>query len=103
MIILSNLLITVAGLFSFAINAYSFIIIVSAFMSWCNPNPYNGIVRAISSLTEPVFYRIRQRFPFLVLNGLAILADDVDLLSALQLFNGVVVQTILQLGQRISS
>ena len=101
MIILSNLLITVAGLFSFAINAYSFIIIVSAFMSWCNPNPYNGIVRAISSLTEPVFYRIRQRFPFLVLNGLDL--TPVALLVALQLFNGVVVQTILQLGQRIAS
>ncbi|MBQ3891976.1 MAG: YggT family protein [Desulfovibrio sp.] len=101
MLILSNLLITVAGLFSFAINAYSFVIIVSAFMSWCNPNPYNGFVRAISALTEPVFYRLRSRFPFLVFNGLDL--TPVALLVVLQLFNGVVVQTMLQLGQRISA
>ena len=76
-------------------------LIVSAFMSWCNPNPYNGFVRAISALTEPVFYRLRSRFPFLVFNGLDL--TPVALLVVLQLFNGVVVQTMLQLGQRISA
>jgi YggT family protein len=99
-LILANLLITVSGLCSFVINAYSFIIIVAAFMSWCNPNPYNGFVRAITSMTEPVFYRLRSRFPFLVFNGFD--CTPIAVLLALQLFNGVIVQTLLQLGQRIA-
>ncbi|MDR2789454.1 MAG: YggT family protein [Campylobacteraceae bacterium] len=45
------------------INIYIWIIIASALLSWIRPNPYNPIVRALYSLTEPVYNAIRKVIP----------------------------------------
>jgi YggT family protein len=37
------------------------IIIISALLSWVNPDPYNPIVRFMHSVTEPVLRPIRRR------------------------------------------
>jgi YggT family protein len=42
---------------------YFWIVIVSALLSWVSPDPYNPIVRAIYSITEPVFDLIREHLP----------------------------------------
>ncbi|HGE72192.1 TPA: YggT family protein [Candidatus Poribacteria bacterium] len=44
----------------FAINIYTFLIIVRAIISWVSPDPYNPIVRALDRLTEPILYPIRK-------------------------------------------
>lgn len=58
----------------FVINAvlglYFWVVIASAVLSWVSPDPYNPIVRAIRSLTEPVFYRIRKALPFTYTSGI---------------------------------
>ncbi len=100
MFVLANLVTTVAGLLSLVINLYIFVIIVAAFLSWVNPDPYNVIVRTLRSLTEPVFYRIRKWFPFVMLNGMDL--SPIVALIALQLLNGVVVQSLLQLGLKLA-
>ncbi|MBP3731327.1 MAG: YggT family protein [Mailhella sp.] len=87
---------TIAGLLSLVINAYNFIIIIAAFMSWINPDPYNPIVRTVRAMTEPLFYRIRSRFPFVMINGFDL--SPILVLVVLQLFNGVVVQSLHQYG-----
>ena len=46
---------------------YSWILIISIFLSWVRPDPYNPIVRFLNSITAPVFYRARQLMPFLQL------------------------------------
>ena len=43
--------------------AYFWIVIVAAFMTWINPDPYNAIVRFIYSITEPVFDFVREHLP----------------------------------------
>jgi YggT family protein len=48
-----------------ALNAYLWIVIAGAFISWVNPDPYNPVVRFLRIATEPVFYQIRRRLPFL--------------------------------------
>jgi YggT family protein len=45
------------------INIYIWIIIISALLSWIRPNPYNPIVRALRSLTEPVYNTVRKIIP----------------------------------------
>ncbi len=40
---------------------YMWIIIISALLSWVNPDPYNPIVRFLYSVTEPVLRPIRRR------------------------------------------
>jgi len=36
------------------------IVIISALISWVNPDPYNPIVRFLHAVTEPVFRPIRR-------------------------------------------
>ena len=100
MFVFANLVTTVAGLLSLVINLYIFIVIVAAFLSWVKPDPYNAIVRTLRALTEPVFYRIRKTFPFVMVNGIDL--SPIVVLVALQLINGVVVQSLLQLGLRLA-
>ncbi len=42
---------------------YFWIVIISAVLSWIEPNPYNPIVRLIYGLTEPVFDFVREHLP----------------------------------------
>ena len=100
MFVFANLVTTVAGLLSMVINLYIFVIIVAAFLSWVNPDPYNAIVRTLRALTEPVFYRIRKWFPFVMVNRIDL--SPIVALVALQLLNGVVVQSLLQLGLKLT-
>jgi len=101
MFVLANLVKTVAGLLSLVINLYIFVIIVAAFLSWVNPDPYNVIVRTMRAMTEPVFYRIRKWLPFVMVNGFDL--SPIVALIALQLVNGVVVQSLLELGLRLTA
>ena len=100
MFVFANLVTTVAGLLSMVINLYIFVIIVAAFLSWVNPDPYNAIVRTLRALTEPVLYRVRKYMPFVMVNGLDL--SPIVVLVALQLVNGVVVQSLMQLGLKLS-
>ena len=68
MFVFANLVTTVAGLLGMVINLYIFVIIVAAFLSWVNPDPYNAIVRTLRALTEPVLYRVRKHLPFICLH-----------------------------------
>ena len=100
MFVFANLVTTVAGLLSLVINLYIFVIIVAAFLSWVNPDPYNAIVRTLRALTEPVLYRVRGHLPFVMVNGIDL--SPIVVLVALQLLNGVVVQSLMQLGLKLS-
>lgn len=90
---------TMAKLLEVIINLYTFIIIIAALLSWVNPDPYNAIVRILRSLTEPAYYRVRKWLPFVFVGGLDL--SPLVILLALQLFNGVVVMSLFQLGQRL--
>jgi YggT family protein len=59
----TNFVITVAQLLSSVLEVYLWVVIISAVMSWIEPNPYNPIVRVIYSLTEPVFDFVRRHLP----------------------------------------
>jgi YggT family protein len=42
---------------------YMWVVIISALLTWVNPDPYNPIVRVLRGLTEPVYRRIRRFVP----------------------------------------
>ncbi len=54
---------TIAQILEQILNLYFWIVIISAVLSWIEPNPYNPIVRFIYSLTEPVFDFVREHLP----------------------------------------
>lgn len=49
---------------------YFYVVLISAVLSWVNPDPYNPIVRMLRNLTEPVYYRIRRWLPFVFIGGI---------------------------------
>jgi YggT family protein len=52
------------------INIYVWVIIIAALLSFVNPDPRNQIVQIIRNLTEPVFYYVRRKLPFVVVSGI---------------------------------
>jgi len=48
------------------INLYIWIVIISALITWVNPDPYNPIVQFLQRVTEPVYKKMRQYFPTVV-------------------------------------
>jgi YggT family protein len=64
MFVLGNFLGAVAGVLDIVLTIYMWIVIISALISWVNPDPYNPIVRFLYSVTEPVFATVRRLLPF---------------------------------------
>ncbi len=60
MFILANLLLAVGRILDILLTIYMWIVIISAIISWVNPDPYNPIVRLLHAVTEPVYRRIRR-------------------------------------------
>ena len=59
----SNFLLAFANLVYLVLQAYFWIIIARAVLSWVNPDPFNPIVRFLYRVTEPVLRPIRRRLP----------------------------------------
>ena len=64
MFVLGNFLGAIAGVLNIVLTIYMWIVIISALISWVNPDPYNPIVRFLFSVTEPVFATVRRVLPF---------------------------------------
>lgn len=64
MFIFGNLFHAVAFILDSLLSIYMWIIIISALISWVNPDPYNPIVRFLHSVTEPVLRPIRRKLGF---------------------------------------
>jgi YggT family protein len=60
MFIFANLLLAIAQILNIALTAYMWIVIISAVVSWVNPDPYNPIIRFLRVVTEPVYRPIRR-------------------------------------------
>ena len=63
MFVFANLLLAVAKVLDMLLWFYMWILIARVVISWVNADPYNPIVRAIVSATEPLLYRIRRSLP----------------------------------------
>ena len=60
MFVFGDLIIAVAKIADTLLEIYKWVIIISALISWVNPDPYNPIVKFLYSVTEPVFRPIRR-------------------------------------------
>ena len=63
MFVAGNLILALANLLHLVLQAYFWIIIARAVLSWVNPDPNNPIVRFLYRVTEPVLRPIRHRLP----------------------------------------
>src|SRR5215510_941001 len=63
MFVAGQLLFAVAMLARYVLEAYMWIIIIRALISWVNADPWNPIVRFLHQVTEPVLRPIRRMLP----------------------------------------
>lgn len=97
MAILGNLIIVIANILYIALTIYSFIIIVSALVSWVNPDPYNPIVRFLYKVTEPILRPIRRLIPF----RLPVDISPLILLLLIYFIQKILILSLIELGYRI--
>lgn len=64
MFVFGNLFNAVAYILDAVLSIYMWMIIISALLSWVNPDPYNPIVRFLHSVTDPVLRPLRRRLGF---------------------------------------
>ena len=94
MIVLANTLSAIALVFGSLLSLYFWIVIIAALLTWVRPDPYNPIVRALRTMTEPVFFRVRKWLPFTYSSGMDF--SPVVVLLAIELFNRIVVASLAQ-------
>lgn len=66
MIVFQTLFTAIAEILSMVINIYIWVVIISALITWVNPDPYNQIVQILRRLTEPVYAQIRRYIPTVI-------------------------------------
>jgi YggT family protein len=96
---LGILLDSLASLLNFILQAYMFVIIGRAIISWVSPDPHNPIVRALNNLTEPVLYRVRKALPFTYTSGLDL--SPIVVMLAIMFLQNFLVRSIAQLAHNI--
>ena len=69
MIVLATLIESFAKLLDTLITVYSFIILISALLSFVRPDPYSPIVQILYRLTNPVYAFVRRYVPTII-NGI---------------------------------
>lgn len=70
MYVIGQLLLAVAKVIGVVLDVYTWVVIIAVILSWVNADPYNPIVQAIRSVTEPVFRFVRRTVPFAVVGML---------------------------------
>jgi YggT family protein len=60
---IDSLIIAFASVFLSVLSLYKWIIIISALLSWVQPDPYNPIVQMLYRLTEPAYAFVRKYIP----------------------------------------
>ena len=94
MFVLVNVLEACMYVADLLLSVYSFVVIGACLISWVNPDPYNPIVRALRSLTEPLLWRIRKYLPFVHSAGMDF--SPVVLLIAIQLVRMIIIKSMAQ-------
>lgn len=99
MYILGNILWALAKILHGVIFIYTWIIIISAVLSWVRPDPYNPIVRTLRLLTEPLQWRVRKWLPFVYVSGLDL--SPLVIILVLQFVDIALIQSLADLAVRL--
>lgn len=58
--VVDSLIISIFQVIQIIINIYTWIIIITALLSWVNPDPYNPIVQILYKLSYPAYALVRK-------------------------------------------
>ncbi|MFZ9659679.1 MAG: YggT family protein [Arcobacteraceae bacterium] len=63
---IDSLILALGSVFLTILSLYKWVIIVSALLSWVQPDPYNPIVQVLYRLTEPAYSFVRRFIPTVI-------------------------------------
>lgn len=95
MFVLGNFLSAIAHVLDVVLSIYMWLIIISALISWVNPDPYNPIVRFLYSVTEPVLSFVRRNLP---LPQMGIDLSPLIVLLVIVFLQNFLIRTLLQVA-----
>lgn len=95
MFVLGNFISAIAHVLDVVLSIYMWLIIISALISWVNPDPYNPIVRFLYSVTEPVLSFVRRNLP---LPRMGIDLSPLIVLLVIVFLQNFLIRTLLQLA-----
>lgn len=95
MFVFGDLIISIAKIIDMLLDIYKWIIIISALISWVNPDPYNPIVRFLHTVTDPVLTPIR-RFIGYRLGPLDI--SPIVVIVAIIFVQSFLIKTLIKIG-----
>jgi len=98
MYVFGNFLTAAATVINIGLTLYMWIIVARAVISWVNPDPYNPIVRFLTSVTEPLLYQVRRRLP-LSLGGIDF--SPFIIILAIIFIQSFLVKSLLQFAIRL--
>jgi len=84
---------SVVQLLHTVINAYIWIIIIAALLSFVRPDPSNPIVQFLYRVTEPLYRLIRQKMPFLIMGGIDL--SPLVIILGLQFIDSFIMHALL--------
>jgi YggT family protein len=95
MMVIATLLEAIAQILHMVVNAYIWVVIIAAVISWVRPDPYNPIVQILHRLTEPVYTLVRRYIPT-VISGIDL--SPIIIILALQFIDLFVIKLLFSLA-----
>jgi YggT family protein len=98
-VMLRQITLAIAVVLGYLLTLYWWIVLIAVLLTWVNPDPYNPIVRFLRNVTEPVFYQVRRRLPFVVIGGLDL--SPIVVMVAITVLQIVVVDSLRAFAYRL--
>jgi YggT family protein len=100
-VLLSQFTFAVATILNYLLTLYFWILLISALLSWVNPDPNNPIVRFLRAVTDPLLYQVRKRLPFVYASGIDF--SPLVVMLGIWFLRMFVVQSLFILAERVAS
>jgi YggT family protein len=99
MFIIANLIEAIAKLLSIILELGVLVIIVRVIFFWANADPYNGFVKAIQALSEPLLVPFRKIMPSWKMGGVDL--SPLFAILVIELLQWFLIPTLYQIAARL--
>lgn len=102
MFVAGNFLTALASVLHMLLQAYIWVVIIRALISWVNPDPWNPIVQMLNRLTDPLLEPIRRKmFRMMGYGGMGLDLSPLILIAAVYFLDFFLVGTLTDIGVRM--
>lgn len=102
MFVAGNFLTALASVLHMLLQAYIWVVIIRALISWVNPDPWNPIVQMLNRLTDPLLEPIRRKlFRVMGYGGMGIDISPLVLIAAIYFLDFFLVGTLTDIGMKM--